>query len=75
MDVLHMVETHCKICRSGPQIDCSNMELCPLALSRFKEVVISPYEFAKMHKVKYVLPTIVPQQPPPTNPAGQFSLF
>lgn len=74
-DVLHMVESHCKICRSGPKIDCSDMTQCPLALAKFKGVIIPLYEFARMHGAEYILPAVVPQQPVPPNQAGQFSLF
>ena len=83
-NTLPMLETHCPICRSGPKLDCSDMTRCPLALARFKDVVLTPIEFAHLHKGKYSLPSVVTERPAPTLKqmksaevvsGDQFSLF
>ena len=83
-DPLSMLTTHCPICHSGPKLDCSDMAKCPLALAKFRGVFLTPLEFAHLHKVEYVLPSVFAEQPDHSlkhpklvdvAPADQFSLF
>ena len=83
-DTFPMLLTHCPICRSGPKLNCSDMTKCPLALAKFKEVVLTPIEFAHLYKVQYTLPSVVTERPAPTLKQmksaevvseDQFSLF
>jgi len=79
-DALPMLTTHCPICRSGPNIDCSDMIRCPLALAKFKGKYITHEEFAREYGVAYSKSTVVKQltelqKPPDTAVKGQYTLF
>jgi hypothetical protein len=73
-DVLPMIPVYCPICRSGPKIDCSDMNRCPLALAKFKGEILSPEDFASKHGARPTSYT-VEHQPPAANKTGQFTLF
>lgn len=73
IDTLKMVPVYCPVCR-GSGIDCSDMKRCPLALAKFKGVIISPEEFARQNGTTYI-PQAVEVELPPCDTEGQFSLF